>query len=213
MSDGNARIDKKLIKDRGEDWILVTPIPPELAEEVGAFSARRRISLRHIIGDRDQREKLLARPIRPDRIAAILIDGEVIGCISYRVDGKGSIIPQIRQFWAEYGLASGTLRWLGTELTLRRGRRHELYIEGFAVASEARGMRLGSALLRWVSGEVTRRGKRAWRAEMPDGHHQAARAYERSGAEVKRLVPLGPFAPLIGSKAMTLYRWTPPTQK
>ncbi|MEM1275801.1 MAG: GNAT family N-acetyltransferase [Pseudomonadota bacterium] len=209
MSYGTLPIPEHLIKDRGPDWILVSPIPPELSHAVGAFSARRRVSLRHIIGDRDQREKMLARPIRPDRIAAILIEGEVIGCLSYRVDGKGSIAPQIKRFWREYGFMSGSLRWIGTDLTLRRGRRGEIYIEGFAVASEARGQRLGSALLNWVSGEVRRLGKTAWRAEMPDGHHEAARAYERSGATRTRIVPLGPFGPLIGSKAMTLYRWTP----
>ncbi|MEM8791181.1 MAG: GNAT family N-acetyltransferase [Pseudomonadota bacterium] len=204
------RVPEQLIRDRGEDWILVHPIPPELEAEVGAFSARRRISLRRIIGDRDQREKMLSSPIRPDRIAAILIDGRVIGCLSYRVDGKGSIMPRIRSFWREYGLVSGTSRWIGTELTLRRGRPDELYVEGFAVASEARGMRLGSALLKWLSGEVIRLGKSAWRTEMPDGHHEAARAYERSGARRERIVPMGPFAAIIGSKAMTLYRWTPP---
>ena len=203
-------IPENCIWRRGEDWILMHPIAPGWETAVGAYSVRRRKSLDRIVGDPDQREALLASPIRGDRICAVVMAGEVVGCLSYRMDGRGSVCPQFAKYRARYGLAAGTLRYLLTQLTLYRGRSRDLYIEGYAVAPETRGRGLGKALLEWLSAEVIRQGKSGWRTEMPEGHDQAARAYERFGAKIVRRVWLGPFGRLTGSPRMTLWRWTAP---
>ncbi|MEM7670852.1 MAG: GNAT family N-acetyltransferase [Pseudomonadota bacterium] len=192
-----------------DNWALLHPIPPEWEQRVGAFSARRRVSLKRAIGDAGMREDLLGSPIRRDRICAAISGDEVIGVLSYRMDGAGAIRPDWARFSARFGLLEGTLRFLATQATLFRGRTHDLYIEGFAVSAEARGLGIGRALLDWLSAEVGRQGKAAWRTEMPETHADAARAYERFGARRIRSVPLGPAAWLVGSRRMILYRWSP----
>ncbi|MEL6476799.1 MAG: GNAT family N-acetyltransferase [Pseudomonadota bacterium] len=195
---------------RGEDWLLMHPIAPGWELAVGAYSVRRRKSLDRIVGDQDTREALLSVPLRPDRICAVVMEGAVVGCLSYRMDGAGSLRPQFARYRARFGLVGGALRYGMTLATLYRGRSKDLYIEGFAVAPETRGRGLGKALLEWLSAEVLRHGKAGWRTEMPEGHEAAARAYQRFGAREERRVWLGPVGRLLGSRYMTLWRWTPP---
>lgn len=194
---------------QGDGWMLVHPIPPGWQAAVGDYSVRRRKSLNKIVGDEDTRADLLATPMRADRICAVVMEGRVVGCLSYRMDGVGSVRPVWARYHAAYGAIAGSLRYLLTQLTLYRGRSRDLYIEGYAVAPETRGKGLGKALLDWLSAEVIRHGKSGWRTEMPKGHDAAARAYERFGAREQRKVWLGPFGWLLGSSHMTLYRWTP----
>lgn len=189
------------------DWRLLHPVPPEWEVRVGAFSARRRVSLKRAVGDAEIREELLGTPIRGDRICAVIRGDRVIGCLSYRLDGQGAVWPRWSRFCDRFGWLSGTLRYLAVQATLYRGRSRDLYIEGFAVSAEARGLGIGRALLDWLSTEVRRRGKDAWRTEMPESHAEAARAYERFGARRQRAIPLGPAAWLVGSRRMILYRW------
>ncbi len=197
---------------RGDGWMLVHPVPEGLlAKRIGAFAARRRKSLDRIIGDGDRRARVIGHPIRGDRICGVLLNGRVAGYLSYRRDGAGATIADAARFRAEFGVIFGSLRWLATEITLHRGRSDDLYIEGFAVLPQTRGLGIGRALLEWLSSEVRAHGKAGWRTEMPAGHEQARRAYERFGAIATRAVWTGPFAPLLNVRQLTLYRWTPPT--
>ncbi|MEM7505161.1 MAG: GNAT family N-acetyltransferase [Pseudomonadota bacterium] len=194
----------------GDGWMLVHPIPPGWEAAVGDYSVRRRKSLSKIVGDEDARADLLATPMRVDRICAVVMEGQVVGCLSYRMDGAGSVQPIWARYRETYGAISGSIRYFLTQLTLYRGRPQDLYIEGYAVAPETRGKGLGKALLEWLSAEVIRHGKSGWRTEMPQGHEAAARAYERFGAREQRKIWLGPLVWLLGSRVITLYRWTPP---
>lgn len=207
-----APIPEHCIWHRGDDWLLMYPVAPGWERAVGIYSARRRKSLDRIVGDHDMREKILGQPIRPDRICAVIHEGEVKGCLSYRMDGKGAVWPQIETYWREFGAVQGTLRYLMTQATLIRGRAQDLYVEGYAVAPELRGKGIGKALLNWLSAEVTRNGKEGWRTEMPDGSEEAARAYTRFGAKLQRRIPLGPVGWLLGYPRVSLLRWVPPEE-
>ncbi|MBY8975716.1 GNAT family N-acetyltransferase [Rhodobacteraceae bacterium NNCM2] len=188
------------------EWRLVHPVPPDLADATGRFAARRRSSLKHIVGDGDAREAMLAHPLRRDRICVAMIGAEIVGCLSYRLDGAGAIQLDRRRFRQRFGLISGEARYLATQATLRRGDPDYLYIEGFAVAAKARRLGIGQALLRWLGDEAARHGKQGWQAEMREGHGGTARLYERAGARPVRNIPLGPAALLFGARRMVLYR-------
>lgn len=211
MTEREARpIPAGCIWQQGDDWLLMFPIPPDWEAEVGEYSARRRKSLNRIVGDEDARAALLAHPIRPDRICAVVMAGQVVGCLSYRMDGAGAVWPQWPRYRGRFGLIAGTVRYLLTQATLVRGRADDLYVEGFAIAPKTRGRGIGRALMEWLSAEVIRNNKKGWRTEMPDGSPEAARAYERYGARLQRRIWLGPMAWVMGYPRVSLLRWTPP---
>ncbi|MEM0944781.1 MAG: GNAT family N-acetyltransferase [Pseudomonadota bacterium] len=191
------------------DWELLHPVPEAWQGAVGRYAASTRRSLQFIVGDEETRAALLGAPIRPDRIAAIIRGGEVVGFLSYRMEGAGALCPQVARYRARFGHVSGTLRWLLTQATLVRGRAEDLYIEGFAVDPAARGLGLGQVLLGWLGQEVIRRGKAGWRTEMPADQPAAARTYEKAGAVCLKTLDFGPAGRLIGWRRARLYRWTP----
>ncbi|MEM8841229.1 MAG: GNAT family N-acetyltransferase [Pseudomonadota bacterium] len=188
------------------DWRLLHPVPPDWEARAGAYSARRRATLKHAVGAADLREAMLATPLRRDRICVAVRGGEVVGCLSYRMDGRGAHAPSPARFRARFGPVAGSLRYLATEATLRRGRSRDLYVEGFAVSPAMRGHGIGTALLEWLGSEVVRHGKQGWRAEVVAGRQAPIRAYERAGAVALRTIALGPAGALVGASRMVLYR-------
>lgn len=200
-----------ILREDARGWVLVNPIPPgPFSDLVRLYAPSRRHSLHKVIGDPFERSAVLGTRYRPDRICVAVVDGEIAGFLSYRMDGKGSVWPEWRAFRARYGLVSGAVRYLLTDLSLRRGRAADLYVEGFVVLKPARGKGIGRALLDWLSAEVERHGKQGWRTEMPEGNENARRLYEGYGARAVRVVDTGPFGLVYHTRRSVLYRWTPP---
>ncbi|MEM1384070.1 MAG: GNAT family N-acetyltransferase [Pseudomonadota bacterium] len=170
----------------------------------------KRKSLEKIIGPPEERVPLIGARIRRARIAAVVLDGEVVGHLSYRMDGRGAVWPDWPRYRARFGLIGGAARYVATELTLRRGRRQDLYIESFAVDRAARGRGIGGALLTWLCEEVALHGKLAWRTELPEANLPAKRVYEKLGARHVRSVAFGPVARLLHTPRVLLYRWVHP---
>lgn len=194
----------------GPDWRLLSPVPEAFRERAGRYAARKRLSLEKIVGKIPVREDLLWTPIRADRMCIAVIGDEVVGYLSYRMDGQGALCPVFSRYRARFGLASGAIRYLMTQATLYRNRRDDLLIEGYAVEKIARGRGIGRALLDWLSAEVVRNGKAGWRTEMPAANENADRMYRKYGAVLLREIWLGPAAYFTHASRVKLYRWTPP---
>jgi len=205
-----AAVPQECIVKQGEDWMLVHPVPEALQKAAAEYSVSQRATLNRIIGLPEVRREVLGHRIRPDRICIALVKGEVAGCLSYRMDGAGSVWPEPKRFRQHFGPISGTVRWLLTEATLRRGRSDELYIEGFKVDSKARGRGIGTALLHWLGDEVVRNGKRAWRTEASANADAAIRVYQGVGAKSLRTVSLGPLGPVFDRDSFVVIRWEAP---
>jgi len=211
MANGTmGAVRPECIVRQGEDWMIVHPVPDFLAGAAAQYSVSQRATLNRIIGLPQVRREVLGHRIRTDRIAIALVKGEIAGCLSYRMDGAGSVWPEPWRFRRRFGLLGGTARWLLTEATLRRGRADELYIEGFKVDSTARGRGIGTALLEWLGNEVIRRGKRAWRTEASLTAQAAIRVYQSVGARPLRSVSLGPLGPLFDRQGFVVIRWEAP---
>jgi GNAT superfamily N-acetyltransferase len=206
----NPTVPPECIFKQGEDWMLVSPVPDNLARAAAEYSVAQRATLNRIVGLPEVRQKVLGHRVRPDRICIALVKGEVAGCISYRMDGQGSVWPEASRFRAHFGPVGGTARYLLTEATLRRGRPDELYLEGFKVDPKARGRGIGTSLLEWLGSEVVRRGKRAWRTEASITADAAMRVYQGVGARPVKTISLGPLGPLFDRHKFVVLRWEPP---
>lgn len=200
-------IPPRSIVSQGADWMLVSPVPPHLEPAAAAYSVAQRATLNRIVGRPEVRREVLGNRLRPDRICIALLDGEIVGLISYRMDGEGSVWPDSRRFRRHFGAVSGTMRYLLTEATLRRGRSDELYLEGFKVEGKARGRGIGTNLLNWLGSEVTRRGKRAWRTEASVTADAAMRVYQSVGARPVKTVSLGPLGHVFDRQAFVVLVW------
>lgn len=189
--------------------MLVHPVPPALQDATARYSVAQRATLNHIVGAPKVREAVLGNRVRGDRICIALVNGEVMGCLSYRMDGEGSVWPDAARFRQHFGALGGTARYMLTEASLRRGKADELYIEGFKVDARARGRGIGTNLLKWLGEEVTRRGKAAWRTEASAGADAALRVYQNAGAKPIKTVHLGPIGKVFDRPSFVVLRWTP----
>jgi ribosomal protein S18 acetylase RimI-like enzyme len=208
--DGMPAIPEECIVKAGADFLLVAPVPAPLRRAAAEYSAAQRATLNRVIGGPDVRREILGGRLRADRICLALVNGTIAGCISYRVDGAGSIWPDPSLYRTRFGPLGGTLRYLLTEATLRRGRRDELYIEGFKVDAAARGRGIGTALLEWVGAETVRLGKSGWRTEVSVAAEGAIRLYGSVGAKPVRTVSLGPVGALFNRPSFVVMRWDAP---
>ncbi len=206
-----SAIPPECIVKAGADWMLVSPVPQPLWRAAAEYAATQRATLNKVLGKPEVRREVLGGRLRPDRICIAIVRGEIAGCISYRMDGEGSIWPDPSRYRARFGAVGGTARWLLTEATLRRGRPDELYLEGFKVDEKARGRGIGTALLHWLGGEVVRRGKRAWRTEASVNADAAMRVYQGVGAKPIKTVNLGPVGRVFDRASFVVLRWEAPS--
>lgn len=200
------------IVKQGGDWMLVAPVPPSLQDAAARYSVAARATLNRIVGLPEVREEVLGNRLRPDRICIALVGGKVAGLISYRMDGEGTVWPDPARYRKHFGAISGTVRYLLTEATLRRGRPDELYLEGFRVDPIARGRGIGKSLLNWLGEEVVRRGKSSWRTEASITADAAMHVYKSVGAKVVKTISIGPLGYIFDRHKIVVLRWEPPTK-
>ncbi|XWN31819.1 MAG: GNAT family N-acetyltransferase [Devosia sp.] len=205
----HAAVPAECIVAQGGDWMLVSPVPDNLAVEAARYSVAQRATLNRVIGLPEVRQEVIGHRTRQDRICIALVNGEIAGCISYRMDGEGSVWPQWSRFRDHFGTANGTARYLLTLATLKRGRSDELYLEGFKVDPIARGRGIGTGLLRWLGNEVVRRNKKAWRTEASSTADAAMRVYQGVGAKPIKTISLGPIGSLFNRPKFVVLRWEP----
>ncbi len=205
-----STIPAECIFKQGEDWMLVSPIPDNIAAEVAAYSAAQRATMKHIVGPEGVRREVVGNRMRQDRLCAAIVNGEIAGCISYRMDGEGSVWPDPKRFRTHFGPVSGTVRYLLAEATLRRGKPEELYLEGFKVDPAARGRGIGTNLLHWLGSEVVRRGKARWRTEASVTAGPAMQVYQGVGAKPTKTVNLGPIGRIADRPKFVVLEWEPP---
>ncbi|WP_075219377.1 GNAT family N-acetyltransferase [Acuticoccus yangtzensis] len=208
-----SAIPAECIVKQGDDWMLVSPIPDFIAGEVAAYSAAQRATLKHIVGPEEMRRKVVGNRMRQDRLCVAIVKGEIAGCISYRMDGEGSVWPDPKRFREVFGPVGGTVRYLLAEATLRRGTPEELYLEGFKVDPAARGRGIGTSLLHWLGAEVVRRGKARWRTEASVTAAPAMRVYQGVGAKPTKTVNLGPIGRIADRPKFTVLVWEPPVSE
>ncbi|WMS42749.1 GNAT family N-acetyltransferase [Acuticoccus sp. MNP-M23] len=201
------------IVKQGADWMLVAPVPDSLAPAAARYSVAQRATLNRIVGLPEVREELLGNRLRQDRVCIAIVEGQIAGLISYRMDNEGSVWPDPARYRAHFGPLSGSIRYLLTQASLKRGGADELYLEGFKVDAIARGRGIGKSLLHWLGDEVVRRGKRAWLTEASSTADAAIYVYKSVGAEIVKTISLGPLGYVFDRHKIVVMRWTPPADK
>lgn len=135
---------------------------------------------------REQAERIIAASLDPRAAyAAVEPGGRLVGLLGLGM-GRRERFSHItfRLLATEFGLFGALPRWFRVILEdalVPRGR--VAYVEALAVAEDARGRGIGTALLEAAIDEATRRGASAVVLEVVDTNPAARRLYERLGFE------------------------------
>lgn len=138
--------------------------------------------LQPFLGDGPRGLDVLARSLNPTHAIVATRAGQLVGLAGFQ-DGGGSLLDvDLRTMIRAYGLAGGSLRYLGMGLLLSRDRQPGiLLMDGIAVAPEMRGQGIGTQLLE----AVCRHAHESWyndvRLDVLDSNPRARALYERNG--------------------------------
>ena len=165
--------------------------------------------LRVAMGPEPAALAFIAEQLNPD--FALVARGaarEVLGIAGFKT-AKGALIDGgITDLARHYGWLSTC--WRGPLLALveRDLEADVLLMDGICVASEARGMGLGTALLQAVKDEAIAQGLRSVRLDVIDSNPRARALYERQGFVPIGTQALGPMKWIFGFSSSTKMRWT-----
>ena len=160
----------------------------------GAFGEKMRLAIR----DGQKRVAVMERLIIADHVVIARDGDQLLG-----MAGLSSLGPPFEgglmgQSWDPRPLRD-VLGWVGATwatLSLRLADHHpapgELYVDGLAVAPEARGQGIGSRLLAEIAATARRGGLGFVRLEVVDTNPRAQALYERLGYTVTRVESLRP---------------------
>jgi ribosomal protein S18 acetylase RimI-like enzyme len=135
----------------------------------------------------------LERTLRSDHIVAALHDGELLGMVGLSAAHgryQGGVIATSEVFSelrALLGLLGATRAVVGLAMGQHRPEKDELYVDGIAVSSAARGQGIGSRLLGEVTTIAREDGFRWVRLDVVDTNPRAQQLYDRLGYKVTKV--------------------------
>ena len=193
-----------------EDEIVIERGLPEHLRDAGVvlFDEAFGDKMRMAIGDRDKRLAFMARVYVADHIVVALRDGELLGMIGlssgaghYR-GGLMDIPWDPRPFRDLLGLPGSIRAVLSLRPSQHKPEIDELYVDGVAVASEARGLGVGTKLLDEALVIARESGMHWLRLDVIDTNPRAQALYERLGYEVTKVQSFRYMQRIIGFGGM-----------
>ena len=150
----------------------------------------------------------IAEQLNPDfALVARNTSDEVLGIAGFKT-AKGALIEGgMADLARHYGWLSSL--WRGPLLALveRELAPDVLLMDGICVASEARGMGLGTALLDAIKAEAGAQGLCSVRLDVIDSNPRARALYEREGFQPAGEQTLGPLRHVFGFRYSTTLQW------
>ena len=167
-----------------------------------------RTKLGRVMGPDDRALRFVSRVLDPDHaLCAICPDGTLLGVAGFKSYKSGFVGGSFRDFAAVYGVAGAVVR-VGLIWLLQSDTENKRFlIDGLAVAAEARGRGVGTALLLAMRQEAAQRGYRELRLDVADGNDRARALYERLGFRDAGWTGIGPLRHLFGFRGATTMVW------
>jgi ribosomal protein S18 acetylase RimI-like enzyme len=164
--------------------------------------------MRMALPDRDKRLAYMFRVYTADHVVVALRAGELLGMMglaSMAGPYRGGLIDvpwDPRPFSELLGWRGAIRAALGLRLAQHRPASDELYVDGVAVASMARGQGIGSTLLAEAGLIAAESGLRWLRLDVIDTNPRAQALYERLGYRVAKVERMGPLSRWTGFGAI-----------
>lgn len=185
---------------------IVAGFPEELRKEAAAlyFSAFAD-KLAPVLGRDARALAFLSGILNPDFcLSAVSPDGsKLLGIVGFKTAEGALTGGGMADLARHYGRFGGLWRGLLLSLLERPLEPDIFLLDGIAVAPEARGTGIGTALLDAVENEADSHGRRTIRLDVIDTNPRARALYERRGYEPVSVERLGPLRHLFGFASAT----------
>ena len=164
--------------------------------------------LGRVLGPEPRALRFITRVIRDDHvIVARGARDEVLGVAGFKTAAGAFVGGTLADLLAVYGRLGGLWRAAFLALLERDVENRRFLMDGICVATEARGLGVGTALLEAICDEAIRRGYGAVRLDVIEQNARARALYERRGFRATGATRLGPLSWVFGfSKATTMVR-------
>lgn len=170
-----------------------------------AFGAKLSIGL----GPTEKALRFVSRVADPQfALCARSEDGTLLGMAGFKTTEGALIGGEFSDLRAIYGTFGAIWRAGLLAVLERKLEQGSLLMDGIFVTTEARGLGVGTALLRAIKEEAARRGCTEVRLDVIDSNPRARTLYEREGFVAGEVQTLGPLKHIFGFSSATEMRFT-----
>lgn len=186
--------------------IVVSPCHEDINPSARRLLARARGSMGFLLGDIDQRNRVLERGLRWEQVILAMRGETAVGFASFKCRGRGGpYAPTFADFYRVHGAGACwrlPLFWLSELRDCRSG----FYLYGVKVDRRHRGRGIAKALLDAVRDEAVKRGASFVELEVTESHPRAQLIYERYGYVARKTYALGWFNRFFKFSRVTVMR-------
>ncbi|KRA24841.1 hypothetical protein ASD65_10700 [Microbacterium sp. Root61] len=143
------------------------------------------------LGDREHGESYIESQLNADGFFCATISGRVIGVLGFHDSSRAAVGFSYRRLVQEYSMVSAPWRTALLMILGRRPRAGELLLDGLSVASQSRGLGVGSRLLGEAIIMAESQGMKQVRLSVVDSNPRARALYERLGFRAVKTESIG----------------------
>lgn len=164
-----------------------------------AFSGK----LRYPLAPEHKALDFLEKVINPDyAMTAVASDGRFLGAAGFKTPDGAFINGHFRDLEQVYGRWNALVRGVMLGVLERDCEPGTLLMDGIFVCPQARGLGVGSALLRAIERYASDQGYRQVRLDVIEENGRARALYERQGFKAVSRLTTGPLKSLFGFKGL-----------
>ena len=160
-----------------------------------------------LLGPAHRGERFFCETINPSSIIAASQDGELLGIVAFKSNGKGFSDAGIRDLFRHYGIGA-LWRLIPLAMLERTCADDTLQMDGICVGSPARGKGVGSALFDALFAHARERNYTYITLDVIDTNPRAKQLYERLGFKVVKTERTSILKPLLGFSYATKMQLT-----
>ena len=167
------------------------------------------LKLHYVLGPQPQALAFIGKQLNPDfALIARGPDGAILGVAGFKTAEGALIGGGLRDLAQVYGWLSTLWRAPLLALVERDLAEGILLMDGICVSSQARGLGMGTALLRAIKDEATAQGLTSVRLDVIDTNPRARALYEREGFQEIGQENLGPLRHVFGFTSSAKMVWS-----
>lgn len=151
-----------------------------------------------ILGNGERAIAIIESSIEAGNCFSALEDNDLIGVLAMQTAEQHFLNTGFTDFSTQYGFAGAIAKGIALQLLQYKPRHGELYVEGVAVADDARGKGVGTKLFEAMTNYARAQKYKTISLEVIDTNQRALQLYKRLGFAIKKRSSIWPLNKIIG---------------